>query len=137
MVVYLEKIGFIKGKYIIHNLTINQESIEWVHKSRQKALLLKIDFDKAYDKIEWDFILDVLDLLGFGSFFTDTMATLFTHALARVYVNGTFSKSILLQRSIQQGCPLALYFYVIVANAMPYLLEENAGRNQKNLPTRR
>lgn len=71
----------------------------------------------------------MLDLLGFGSFFTDTMATLFTHALARVYVNGTFSKSILLQRSIQQGCPLALYFYVIVANAMPYLLEENAGRN--------
>ena len=47
--------------------------MEWAHKSKQKAIFLKIDFSKAYDHIEWPFILAMLQALGFGPNFLQPM----------------------------------------------------------------
>jgi hypothetical protein len=56
-----EKIAFIKGMFIMDNIITTCEDLEWVRETGKKALLLKNDFDKACDRIEWDFILDKLD----------------------------------------------------------------------------
>ena len=40
--------------------------MEWTCISNQQAMFIKIDFEKAYDRIEWLFILSILRALGFS-----------------------------------------------------------------------
>ena len=49
---------------------------------------MKVDFEKAYDCIEWDFILDCLESTGFGNYFIRMVYTLLVGAITRVQVNG-------------------------------------------------
>jgi hypothetical protein len=99
------------------------EAMEWARESGQQALFLKIDFDKAYDHIDWTFITDMLTCLGFGQCCVGMINTLFTCASAFVSVNNVLSPCIHLHRSIRQGCPLAPYLYVLTVDALGYLLE--------------
>ena len=71
LIVWPEKTGFIKSKYILDKIIAVWEGMEWACKSKQLSIFLKIDFSKAYDHIEWPFILAMLQALGFGhNFFT-------------------------------------------------------------------
>jgi len=66
LIIQPEKIGFVKGRYILDNVIIVWEGMEWTHKFGKEALFIKIDFEKAYDRVEWNFILNMLKDLGFG-----------------------------------------------------------------------
>lgn len=85
-------------------------------------LFFKIDFDKAYDRIEWDFVLQSLHDLGLGKNFTKQVHALFGNARARVVVNGTLSAPIELKRSIRQGCPLAPLLFVITVDSLGWII---------------
>lgn len=50
-----EQTGFFKGRYIMDNIIGIWEGMERAHQSNQDILFMKIDFEKAYDKVEWDF----------------------------------------------------------------------------------
>jgi hypothetical protein len=50
--------GFIKGRNILDGIVVLHEVIHELHSSNQKGLILKIDFEKAYDRVRWLFLLD-------------------------------------------------------------------------------
>lgn len=63
------------------------EVIEWDRESLQKALLLKIEFDKSYERVPWTFIIDMLSFLGFGSEHVGMINTLFFSTSPFLVVN--------------------------------------------------
>jgi len=79
---------------------------------------------KAYDCIDWTFITDMLTCLGFDQHCVGMINIFFTCASSFVAVNSILSPRIHLHRFIGQGCPLAPYLYVLMDNALEYLLEE-------------
>jgi hypothetical protein len=85
------------------------------------AFMLKMNLDKAYDKVEWSFISEMLSCVAFGSWCVAMVNTLFTNTLAFVSVNNSLSLHFSLHHS--SGCPLASYLYMLTANALGYLLE--------------
>lgn len=87
-IMHPEQTKFVKGHYIMDNLLVVWEGLEWACVSCQKPLFLKIDFEKSYDRIEWPFILDMLEALGFGAFFCYIISTLFSNASAHLTING-------------------------------------------------
>ena len=92
------------------------------HKSNQKAIFLMIYFVKAYDRIEWPFILAMLQALGFGPNFIQSMEMLFGDANACITINNSQSEAFGLFRSIRQGFRLAPALYVLAAEGFGYLL---------------
>jgi hypothetical protein len=74
--------------------------MEWARETRQQTLILKIDFDKAYDWVDWYFIYDMLICLGFGPRCVSMMNIMFINALAFVLVNKALSPRIYLHHSI-------------------------------------
>ena len=100
------------------------EGIEYVEETKPDYWFLKINFDKAYDRIEWEFVPQSMHDLGLGKRFIHFVHLLFGNASARVSVNGVLSDSFLLRRSIRQGCPLSPLLYVITSDALGWLIKD-------------
>lgn len=85
-----------------------------------------LDFEKAYDRVEWNFITMMLEAFSFPRKFCDAVNILLKDALAQIDVNGSLSASFPLSRSIRQGCPLAPALFVIAFEALFYILRDNS-----------
>jgi hypothetical protein len=63
--------GLIKNKTIHDCLAWSFEYLYLFHKSKKEIVILKIDFDKLFDKVEYNVIPAMLKHLGFGQKFID------------------------------------------------------------------
>ncbi|GJW89550.1 RNA-directed DNA polymerase, eukaryota [Tanacetum coccineum] len=61
-----EQWAFIKGINILDDPFILNEVMEWYRKRRKELLIFKVDFEKAFDSLRWDFLDLVMEKLGFG-----------------------------------------------------------------------
>ena len=61
-----EQSTFIKGRQILDGLMILNEVFSWFKTCKYKVLVCKVDFQKAYDSIRWDYLDDILCGFGFG-----------------------------------------------------------------------
>ena len=59
--------GFVKGRYILENLITCWEAMNWAKASGQDCAMFLIDYEKAYDWIEWGFVMMMLEALGFSA----------------------------------------------------------------------
>lgn len=58
--------AFVKERQILDGALIANENVHWAKKSKKDIVLLKLDFQKAYDTINWNFIDHMMDVMGFG-----------------------------------------------------------------------
>lgn len=100
--------------------------MEWSKVSGQDTAIFLLDFEKAYDRVEWDFIIMMLEAFGFPSELCTYVKVLLQDSFAQIDVNGSLSSSIMLSRSIRQGCPLAPTLFVIASDTLFYLLRDNS-----------
>ncbi len=80
--------GFVEGRSILDNIFIAQESFSWAEESNQDLVLLLLDFEKAFDIIEWGFLFGALEKLGFGSTWIRWIRALYKGVTSSVRMNG-------------------------------------------------
>ena len=66
-VVFVDQNAFVRGRQILDVSLITNEVIDFWHKRKEKGLICKLDIKKAYDSINWNFLMKVLHKMGFGS----------------------------------------------------------------------
>ncbi|XP_057825619.1 uncharacterized protein LOC131037482 [Cryptomeria japonica] len=96
--------------------------MHWAKADNQKVAMVLLDFEKAYDRIEWPFVRGMLQAFGFPSYFCKWIDIIFKDSSTVVEINGDMSEAIPLRRSIRQGCPIAPALFVIIADALYYIL---------------
>lgn len=57
--------AFIKGRYILDEAVMLHEIVHELNNKKLEGVIFKIDFDKAYDSISWDFVIEVMTRKGF------------------------------------------------------------------------
>lgn len=57
--------AFIPGRYILDGTLIANETISYVKNKKKKCVVFKIDFEKAYDSLNWEFLLNIMESMGF------------------------------------------------------------------------
>ena len=68
-IILVTQIGFIKGRFILENLVTNWEAMHWAKADNQNSAMILLDFEKAYDRIEWHFVISMLKQFGFPDYF--------------------------------------------------------------------
>jgi hypothetical protein len=58
--------AFIKGRFILESVVTAHEIIHEVHSKKSQGLVFKIDYEKAYDRVNLDFLYEILVGRGFG-----------------------------------------------------------------------
>ena len=58
--------GYIKKRFIGHNIRTIQDSISYAEKFIKEGVLLFLDFKKAFDSLEWDFLHEAKRKFNFG-----------------------------------------------------------------------
>jgi hypothetical protein len=64
-----EQCAFIRGRYILECVVVAHEIVHIVHKTKELGVILKLDYEKAYDRVNLDFLMELLRLRGFGDKF--------------------------------------------------------------------
>ena len=94
-------------------------------------MALKLDLEKAYDLIEWDFIEKMLKQLNFNDKWINWVMTCISSVNFSVLVNDTPGKTFKPTRGIRQGDPLAPYIFVL---AMEFLARSLQRESEKTKP---
>ncbi|RVX04946.1 putative ribonuclease H protein [Vitis vinifera] len=81
--------AFVEGRQILDAALVANEVIDSVLKRKESGVLCKLDFEKAYDRINWDFLLSVMQRMGFGEKWIGWIRWCISTALFSVLVNGS------------------------------------------------
>ncbi|KAF5784203.1 putative RNA-directed DNA polymerase [Helianthus annuus] len=114
--------AFIGGRYILDGPLIINEIHSWVKKAKKKVFFLKIDFEKAYDNVNWNFVVDILSQMGFSSRWCAWVRGIISSARASVLVNGAPTFEFKCCKGMRQGDPISPFLFVIVMEALSFLI---------------
>jgi exonuclease III/uncharacterized protein Smg (DUF494 family) len=117
--------GFIKGRYIGCNTQRLQNLIEMVKQDNTEGILINIDFEKAFDTIEWSFIYKCLEHLNYPKKFIDWIKTLYCDIETCVINNGNTTKFFKTEKGVRQGCPISPYLFIITTEMLNRIIKKN------------
>jgi len=120
-----DQTGYIQGRLIGENIRTVKDIIDYYKGVNTDAVLLFVDFEKAFDSLEWDFLSHSLESFGFGMKFRHFVKTLYTSIYSSIINNGKLSESFTLERGIRQGCPVSAYLFIICAELLAIKLRNS------------
>ena len=86
--IHPDQTGFIKGRYIGENLRLISDAMEYTKMEELTGVLVSLDFKKAFDTLEWQFIKSVLNLFNFGESVRQWTSVVYTNVENAVLNNG-------------------------------------------------
>lgn len=111
--VHNDQVGFVPGREGRDNSLKSIFLIQEVIKRGTPAVLMSIDAEKAFDRVDWGFMFETLRYLGVGERMMGWISSLYHHPKAKIRVNGTLSSPLELFNGTRQGCPLSPILFIL------------------------
>ena len=99
--------------------------MEFYLKENIPGSMIFIDFQKAFDSLEWNFLFSCLEAFGFGPEFIWWVRTLYHNIESCFINNGLATDFFSLERGVRQGDPLSPYFFVVAVETLALAIRQN------------
>lgn len=125
----LNQSAFIDERLLMENVLLATEIVKDYHKEMvSPRCAMMIDISKAFDSVQWSFLLNTLKALGLPEKFIYWISLCVTTASFSVQVNGELAGYFQSRRGLRQGCSLSPYLFVICMNVLSKMLDEAAAK---------
>ncbi|XP_056697878.1 uncharacterized protein [Spinacia oleracea] len=127
--------AFTPERSIHDNLLLVQEILNVFKKSKSKVgwCDLKLDMEKAYDRIEWDFLWAALDKLGFPVKWINWVKACVTYVSYSIKVSNATTDVFTPSRGLRQGDPLSPYLFIICMEVFIIMLNNVSANSTMGL----
>ena len=117
--------GYMKGRFIGNNIRTVLDIFDYCEILEEKGALIFLDYQKAFDSVEWTFMEKCLQKFEFGANFIRWVKILYTKPTFAVKNNGWISRKHSLSRGIRQGCPISALLFIIVVEILGIQIRNN------------
>ena len=111
--------AFVKDRHILDGIFIANEAVDEAHKAKKELLLFKVDFEKAYDSVDWNYLEAIVCRMPFLTLWRKWIKECVGIASTSVLVNGSPTEEFPMERGLRQG-----------DNLFPLLLFVGSGRSK-------
>jgi len=119
--------AFVPGRSILDNALVAIELIHYMKaktKGTQCDVALKLDISKEYDRLDWDYLRDIMIQMGFSARWVQWIMLCVETVDYTVLVNGVQVGPLIPGRGIRQGDPLSPHLFIICAEGLSALIRD-------------
>lgn len=116
----------VKDSSCIHNLKLLRNVLIKANKSKKfKGAILSLDLEKAFDRVDHDFLWKILKKFNFPDNFISCLRKLYKNATSSVLFNGFLTSPFAILSSVRQGCPLSMVLFILYLEPLIRLIDRN------------
>ncbi|GAU41926.1 hypothetical protein TSUD_25670 [Trifolium subterraneum] len=121
--------AFVKDRQILDGILIANEVVDEARKAKKELMLFKVDFEKAYDSVDWGYLDNVMGRMSFPTLWRKWIKECVCTITASVLVNGSPTDESPLERGLRQGDSLSLFLFLLAAEGLNVMMEAMVARN--------
>ena len=121
-IIHVDQQGCIPGRYIGKNIRLIEDVI---NEHDDDAVIVALDQEKAFDRVEWNWLFCVLEKFGFGQNFMKWLKTIYKTPKSAIITNGILSEYFDVTRGIRQGDALSALLYIIQSEPLAKAIRHN------------
>jgi hypothetical protein len=106
----------------MEGVVILHETIHELHTKKRDGVIFKIDFEKAYDKVKWPFLQQILRMKGFAPKWCRWIQSMVTGGSVGIKINDEIGPYFQTKRGLGQGDPMSPILFNIIANMLALLI---------------
>jgi len=111
-IIHPDQTSFMPGRLMHFNLRRLFNILYAKHP--EEAVVISLDAQRAFDQVEWSYMMSVLKKFGFGPSFMKWIEIIYSHPTASVITNQNISPPFAVHRGTRQGCPLSPFLFAII-----------------------
>ncbi|KAF5797593.1 putative RNA-directed DNA polymerase [Helianthus annuus] len=121
--------AFLGGRNILDSPLIISETIAWAKKNKQGLFIFKVDFEKAYDSINWKFLFFLMECMAFPEKWICWIKGCLSSGTGSILVNGSPTEEFRYKRGLRQGDPMSPFIFIMAMEIISLFMNRvmNAG----------